>query len=159
MKRFWLIAFLLLTITGASQNTLEVDGEFISPEAKLSDVSWIIGHWRGNAFGGKVEEVWLPPFGNSIVGTFKLVKENTIVFYEILTISEENNSLVLRLKHFDAKLNSWEEKDNPLQFSLVKITPTKVYFNGLTFEKVSILEMNVYIKDKLTELKFNYHKV
>ncbi len=45
-----------------------------SPEATLEDVSWIAGHWKGEAFGGIAEEIWSPPLGDSMMFVFKLAK-------------------------------------------------------------------------------------
>jgi hypothetical protein len=134
-----------------------------SPKADLSAVSWLSGHWRGEAFGGLIEEVWAPALGNSMMGAFKLVVNNEVQFYEIETISEENNTLVFRLKHFHKNLKGWEEKDTTVDFMLVKATKDKVYFNGLTLEKVSDNEINLYVaiedNGDTTEEKFNYSRV
>jgi Domain of unknown function (DUF6265) len=128
-----------------SQNTLQLDSVQQSPKATLNDISWIEGHWRGEAFGGMAEEIWSPPLGNSMMGSFKLVVDNKVNFYEILTISEVEETLILRLKHFSEDLKGWEEKDEAVEFKLVKIEENKVYFNGLTFEKVNENELNIFV--------------
>lgn len=126
-------------------------------------IQWLSGHWRGEAFGGLVEEVWSPALGGSMMGAFKLVVENQVQFYEIETISEVNDSLIFRLKHFNKDLTGWEEKDATVDFKLVKVTDNKVYFNGLTIERISEKEINIYVaiehEGKTTEEKFNYNKV
>jgi hypothetical protein len=135
-----------------------------SPKATLNDVAWIAGHWKGEAFGGITEEIWTPPLGNSMMGAFKLLENGTVSFYEIETISEENGTLILRLKHFHSNLKGWEEKDETIDFPLVKIEKDKVYFEGMTFERISANEMNIYVvigEDETTgdEYKFNYKLV
>ena len=47
-------------------------------------------------------------------------------FYEICTIVEENNSLVLKLKHLNRDLTGSEEKDEVRAFPLAPLgsTPT-----------------------------------
>ena len=135
-----------------------------SPKAKIEDVAWIAGHWQGEAFGGITEEVWSPPMGDGMVASFRLVVEGKTSFYEIETITEENGSLILRLKHFGADLKGWEEKDEAIDFPLVKLEPHKAYFDGMTFEKTSEDEMNVYVLMKYDdgtekEMKFAYQGV
>lgn len=159
MKNY-LLFFMLFTLTTAiSQNTLTLNG-VKSPKASLHEISWIAGHWIGEAFGGITEEIWTPPLGNSMMGAFKLVENNEIKFYEIETISEENETLILRLKHFNSNLKGWEEKDETIDFPLVKIEHHKAYFEGLTFEKISDSEMNIYVvideNNGIKEYKFNY---
>lgn len=133
-----------------------------SPIANLDAVKWLSGHWKGHAFGGIIEEVWSSPVGGSMMGAFKLVVDNKVQFYEIETISEENETLIFRLKHFSHDLKGWEEKDETKDFALVKVTKNKVFFNGLTLEKVSDNEINIYVaieeKGLKKEEKFTYIK-
>ena len=169
MKKYILLGFLLfLSISlGYSQesfsNTLRIDSVKTSPPATLQDIDWIQGHWQGEAFGGIVEEVWTPPLGGSMMCAFKLVVNDEVRFYEIVTISEEKETLILRLKHFHKDLKGWEEKNETVDFPLVKVTSGKVFFDGFTFEKISDNEMNIYVvigeEGKEREAKFNYKKV
>jgi hypothetical protein len=144
-------------------NTLFLNDSIGSPKADLSNIEWIEGHWRGEAFGGITEEVWTPALGKSMMCTFKLVVNGEVNFYELVTISEEHGSLIMRLKHFHSNLSGWEEKDKTVDFKLVKVTKNKVYFDRCTFEKISDNEMNVYVViqngEQETETKFNYKKV
>ena len=133
-----------------------------SPEASLTVINWLQGHWVGEAFGGIVEEVWSAPLGGSMMGAFKLVVNNMVKFYELETISEEGKTLVLRLKHFGADLKGWEEKDKTVDFRLVKVAENKVFFDGFTIEKISDDEINMYVvianDKKKEEVKFNYRR-
>ena len=148
---------------GKFPNLMFLDDKQQSPRANLTAVNWLTGHWRGEAFGGLVEEVWSPPMGGSMMGAFKLVVESQVQFYEIETISQVNDTLIFRLKHFNKDLTGWEEKDKTVDFKLVKVTDNKVYFNGLTIERLSDKEINIYVaiehEGNTTEEKFNYKRV
>ena len=156
--------FLLLSLQCFGQqkfeNTLHFDEAAGSPKADLSSVAWIAGHWRGEALGGVVEEIWSPPMGGSMMASFRLVVNDQVKFYELETISESEGTLLLSLKHFSSNLHGWEERDETVDFRLVKVTDDKIYFDGMTFEKVSDEEMNVYViigdGDQEKETKFNY---
>ncbi|MEE9362124.1 MAG: DUF6265 family protein [Cellulophaga sp.] len=131
--------------------------------AKLKNIAWISGDWKGEAFGGITEENWSKPQGGSMMAAFKLIVENEVIFYEIEIIREVNNTLILQLKHFGKDLKGWETKDQTVDFKLKKITPNKVVFEGMLFEKVSDNEMNIYVDIKNDEgvveiTKFNYTK-
>jgi len=147
--------FILISLSCFAQsNTLE---------PKLENIAWIAGNWKGEAFGGQTEENWSAPSGGSMIATFKLIKDGKVSFYEIEIIREVNNTLVLQLKHFNNDLKGWETKDETIDFPLKKITPTKAIFEGMTFEKVSDNEMNVYVdikqgNGKIETVKFNYTK-
>lgn len=170
MNRYRLIIaplLLCLSLQGFArdtfENTLQFDEAAGSPKASLGAVAWIAGHWRGEALGGVAEEIWTPPMGGSMMAAFKLVVDDKVKFYEIETISEQDDTLILQLKHFSSNLHGWEEKDETVDFRLVKVTEGKVFFDGMTFERISDEEMNVYVRTgdegAAQEAKFNYRKV
>jgi len=160
MKKF-LILF-LISLTCEAQNTLSLEEGAESPKADLSQISWVEGHWRGEAFGGITEEIWSPPLGGSMMFSFKLVSDGVVQFYELGHIQEVNGTLLLQLKHFHGNLKGWEEKDETVDFKLVKIESNKVYFDDFTLEKVDDDEINVYViikeKESSQEVKFNYKR-
>jgi len=160
MKNYLALLLFIVSTTLISQNTLTLEDKD-SPAASINDVAWIAGNWQGEALGGITEEIWTAPLGKSMMGSFKLVVDEIVQFYELCTITEENESLLLRIKHFDKDLKGWEEKDQSIEFPLVKIEKNKVYFDGLTFEKINEDELNIYVifKDEgkeEVEMKFNY---
>lgn len=158
------LAVVAESIAQSSNTTTESttnDNQTLEP--KLENISWIAGNWKGEALGGVVEENWSTPSGGSMMATFKLIKDDKIVFYEIEIIREMENTLILQLKHFNNELKGWETKDETVDFPLKSITATKVVFEGMTFEKVNANAMNVYVdmkqKDGSIEvLTFHYRK-
>ena len=92
----YLLLLLCFDVLGSNEfpNLLFLKDKQESPAADLSAVKWLSGHWRGQAFGGLIEEVWSPPVGGSMMGAFKLVVDSKVQFYEIETISEENETLI-----------------------------------------------------------------
>ncbi|MEO1030973.1 MAG: DUF6265 family protein [Bacteroidota bacterium] len=163
MKTYFTIVLGLLTLVSQAQNTLKFDSEKGSPPATLEDISWISGYWKGQGLGGITDEFWSPPVGNSMMCTFKLVINNKVKFYELVTMVEEEGTLIKRLRHFTPKLVGWEEKDKPLEFKLVRIEDNRVYFDGFTYEKVNDNQMNIYVvlgdgKGSNKEMKFVYTK-
>lgn len=135
-----LFAALTLAFSGsaiAQESALETrvseDG-FESPEAQIADMDWLIGSWSGiGVRGAPASETWTAPVGGTMVGTF--IQHNdagAINFTELMYISEAEGSLVLRLKHFNPDMTSWEEKDEVEAYRLVAIEPCAAYFQGLT---------------------------
>jgi len=144
-------------------NTLSFTEDMTSPEANLEDVSWIQGHWKGEAFGGVTEEIWSPPLGDSMMFVFKLVANGSTQFYEIGGIRQIEETLIFQLKHFGNDFKGWEEKDETVDAKLVKIEKNRIYFDDFTFERVSDKEINIYVvveeKGEREEVKFNYKKL
>lgn len=154
--KYILILCFLFSLESTAQNEKQL-------EPKLENCAWISGNWKGEAFGGLTEENWSEPSAGSMMATFKLINDNKVSFYEIEIIREIENTLVLQLKHFDNDLKGWETKNETVDFPLKEITKDRVVFEGMTFEKVSDTEMNVYVDIENDEgdiqiVTFNYKK-
>lgn len=158
----FVIAFVIFSMCNAQKNTLQFPENGKSPKANLNQVSWIQGHWKGEAFGGITEEIWSPPLGDSMMFSFKLVSDGKVVFYELGGIRQVDDSLIFQLKHFGNDFKGWEEKDETIDAKLIKIEGNRVYFHQFTFEKISDTEINIYVvieeNGKTEEIKFNYRK-
>ena len=152
---------IILLVLAIGLNSFSQEKDTLEP--KLENIAWIAGTWHGEAFGGITEEIWSEPSGGSMMATFKLIVDEKVQFYEIEVIREIEDSLILQLKHFDSDLKGWETKNETIDFPLIEITETKVIFEGMTFEKISSNEMNVYVDiknddDTIETVKFNYKK-
>jgi hypothetical protein len=132
-------------LNAQQSKTLTFDSIVGSPSVQIEKLSWIAGSWQGEAFGAKTEEVWNPPSGGSMMGMFKLYSDNEVMFYELMTIRQTGTTILMQLKHFNNDLSGWEEQNETVDFKLVKVEEGIVYFDGLTFERVSENEMNVYV--------------
>lgn len=144
-------------------HTLKLDESGNMPSASVGDLAWMAGHWKGDFLGGTAEEVWTPPSGGSMLGMFKLVQSDAASFYELMTLVEENGSVILKLKHFNPDLSGWEEKGDHVAFPLVKLAENAAYFDGLTFERVSDDTLKGYLvmetADGPKEVAFTYRLV
>lgn len=160
---FTITSIIFICSASYSQNTLSYYDTVGSPKATLEVVKWIEGHWRGEAFGGITEEIWSPPLGGSMMCAFKLVVNGKVRFYELCAISEENESIILRLKHFHPDLKGWEKQEETRDFRLVKVTENAVYFDGFTFKRKTKDEIVLYVviknEGKVEEVEFNYKRL
>jgi hypothetical protein len=162
------LAFLLVAANTHAEeamtaNTLRLSPNQKSPAATIADMEWYAGRWTGTGLGGFNEEVWSPPRDGSMMGMYRMIKDGKPIFYELLLIAEENGSLALKLKHFHADLRGWEERDASLRFPLVAKRDGRIYFDGMTFERVGADRVKVYLaiehKDgKVEEATFEYSR-
>lgn len=110
----------------------------VSPPARIEQLSWLAGHWKGVGFGGEVVENISPAAGGQMMGAFYHLKEDgTLNFYEFFTFAEVDDTIVLRIKHFTPDLVGWEEKEDFVEFPLVAIEDRAVHFNRLSFVMTS----------------------
>lgn len=150
--------------TDETSQTLKLSSKDAMPKASIEDVAWIAGHWRGELFGGMGEEIWSKSFGGTMMGMFKHVVDGKVTFYELMTIVEASNSLILKLKHFNADLTAWEEKEETVDFPFVKISPTAIFFDGYTFQKIDENTIQCYLRTRkegqeVTEVDWVFRRV
>lgn len=166
IRRAVLILFLVSGYAAAqssqTEHTFKLDDPGQRPTATLADVSWLVGSWSGEGFGDTFEEVWNPPSAGSMVGMFKLLKDDQVGFYELMLIVEEEGSLSFKVKHFNDDFSAWEEKKEYVDFPLVGIDDDAIHFSGLSFYRVSDGEMYAYLvirnKQGTREEKLVYHR-
>jgi hypothetical protein len=120
---------------------------------KLSDLSFMMGLWQADWNGGLGEEHWSPPLGDSMVGTFRFVKDGKGRFYELMLIEQTTNGPVLRLKHFNPGLIGWEDKTQVYRFPLVECRAGIAIFeredmkSRLTYSRTSIQTLSVVLEE------------
>lgn len=118
-------------------HTVRLDPDGASPPARVEELSFLTGRWIGEGLGGEVEELWSAPAAGTMVGTFRLIREGSVVFYEFLALEAHEGTVALRIKHFDPGpgLPGWEERDGETLFPLVGVDEEGVRFSGLTFRR------------------------
>lgn len=135
LKPIVLAALAVLCATAASaQETRQRDKDAPAPQATIGQLDWLVGQWSGTGIGGApAHESWLAPVGGTMVGTFiQEDGESGIRFSEHIYLMEEEGTLVMRLKHFNADLTGWEDKEGMVTFRLAALEPCAAYFGGLT---------------------------
>ncbi len=113
------------------------------PKASADDLAFLAGNWRGESHGAMIEEAWLPPEEGNLTGVFRMTGEGRVQLVEIMTLTEEDDGLVYRLRHFDTALVPWKsEADGPMQSSsVVLIDEDSVRFE---FDEASGVEAITY---------------
>ena len=129
----------------------------------INIASWLVGFWKGEGIGGVCEEAWTEPVDGSMFGMFRFIKDGKPVFYEIMTMTETENGLSFRLKHFNPDLTGWEEKAETANFAPVKADENQILFEGLSYHKTGPDSMKVVVKSKdkdgsVKDLIFLYNK-
>jgi hypothetical protein len=120
------------------------------PSALVYDLRWIAGHWKGSGLGGRSEEIWTKPAGNSMQGMYRLMRGETVVFYELMAIVQQDTSVTLLIKHFEPDLTGWEERNEVERFPLIKLTKEAAYFEGITFWRMGKKHMRIFLAMRQT---------
>ena len=135
------------------------------PKAELSELGWLQGTWEGEGIDGAPSlEMWAAPTGGTMPGLFVQTDgKGGTLFSEYMQIAPDGESLVLRLKHFNADLTGWEEKDRTVNFPLVARDNGALYFNGLTYKREEVNRLIVAVRMRnadgtTSELIFRFRK-
>ena len=134
--------------TPMTTNTLKLDVGKLSEKATIRDMKKLSGTWHGEGLGGFVEEIYSEAKDGVMMGSFRFLDKGKTVFYEFILVSEENDTLAIRLKHYGADFTGWEEKDKNVLFSFVKKDGNRMYFEGQTFEFIGKRKLNIYVAIK-----------
>jgi hypothetical protein len=168
------IAIMLLVTASASADdrpamkTLTFEsGERTPASATICAASWLAGHWQWSGPDALSEEIWAPALDGTLMGSYRSIKGGKTAFYEMMLITEEQGSLVLRLRHFHPQdLRGWEQENGvAATLRLVQRDDAALYFDGLTFESVrpDLLRVHLRVVDpqsqQLSEKHFDYHKL
>ncbi len=118
------------------------------PRAELSELGWLHGTWEGEGVGGAPSlEVWTAPIGGAMPGIFVQTDgKGGTMFSEFMQIAPDGDSLVVRLKHFNADLTGWEDKDKTVNFPLIAREEGALYFNGLTYKREDADRLTVAVR-------------
>lgn len=170
-----LIPIAALALPMAVATTPVTAGESEQADAKpraaatLADLAWLEGHWVGTGIGGHpAGETFSYAGEGQMVGHFWQLDENGGVnFYELITVTPDEDSLVMRLKHFTADLTGWEEKpgETALNFPLRERSDTRWLFGPVTFTRPTPdrLEVSVQMRPRddgsPRTLEFSYRRV
>jgi hypothetical protein len=87
--------------------------------ALLSPLAFLTGRWVSDERTEVQEENWSPVIGSSMTGSFRIVKSGIAVFYEFWVVEVDEDRPVLKLKHFNANLAGWEEKNASTKMPLI----------------------------------------
>lgn len=137
--------------------------------ATLADLAWLEGQWAGTGIGGNpAGETFSYAGEGQMVGHFwQADGEGGIQFYELITVTPDGDSLLMRLKHFTADLTGWEEKpgDTALEFPLRERSDTRWVFGPVTFTRPSADRLDVSVRMRPRDdgtaqsLEFTYSRV
>lgn len=99
-----------------------------SPSAKISDLAWMTGQYKGDTGNGSLEENWAEPEGGSIASLVRSTGGGATTMIELIVVEEEGDSLTLRLKQWDPGM---EERAEGFQvMELIEIGDKKVVFKN-----------------------------
>ena len=66
-------------------------------------------------------------------------------FCELMYIQEIEGVLLLQVRHFNQDFTSWETQNESENFVLFRIDKNHIFFDGLTFKKVSEDELHIHV--------------
>ncbi len=147
-----------------TEHTVTLDDDEARYTVDIKQANWLVGTWRGNGFGGTVEEVWLPAAHGQMIGTFRHHRDDDAGFSEIMSLGEFDGQTLLRVKHFNPDFTGWETQEESVDFRFVNSEFRTLRFRGLTLVSPAPDRLEVYIAmrgsdGELREERLQYRRV
>ena len=121
--------------------------------APLDQLSFMSGIWKGSMEWGELEEFWSSPQGDNMMGTFRCVKNDKVLFYEFIVIEQSESGVpTMRLRHFDRGSIAWEDKEKPYEYPLVYLDKSKAIFESpdkktrLMYERINADQLKAILE-------------
>ncbi|MCI0751689.1 MAG: DUF6265 family protein [Flammeovirgaceae bacterium] len=115
-------------------------------KATVADLAFISGNWVTSMKWGDMEENWSAPVGNSMMCSYRCIKDGKVTFYEFIVIENSETAPVMKLHHFAPGNVAWEDK--PYEYPLVSLQK-----NIAIFESSDKKEQMSFIRDSDETLK------
>lgn len=127
MKKSILLLGSLLVLTAAPLLSHDAAAE----ESLLDQLDWMTGRWVIESDGQYIEETWGPAREDAMVGSLRWARNGKVWLYELMSIEEEDDQLVFRLRHFERNLKPWKsEAEGPLTYALQNYGEKQVSFEN-----------------------------
>lgn len=108
----------------------KIAGNKAPEKVSLEELAFMSGHSRGELDGGISDEHWSEPAGDSMMGTYRYIKDGKVQMYEMMAIEQTASGPVLHLKHFNPNLEGWEEKTKVWNYPLARFSPGNAVFES-----------------------------
>jgi hypothetical protein len=104
-------------------------GTTAAPAARIDQLAWLAGQWRGEGTpADRIDGFLLPSSGGGMVGVFRRVRGGQVTSHALATVDQAGDSLVLRTKIFDSMVRGRESQEAPSPQKLVSLSPDEVRF-------------------------------
>lgn len=101
----------------------------VQAKPTLNDFAWLAGRWQG-AWGPRIaQQVWMPPKGGVMSGTFQEVENDSTLVIELFTMVQKPDGIKLYFRHFTSTLAPWEAS-TPTVLNLTSSTPKSIEFDN-----------------------------
>lgn len=130
---------------------------------QIKDLHFISGVWVMQHEWGDMEENWSAPMGNSMMGSFRCVKDGKPLFYEFMLIEQTDSVPVMYLRHFNPRSIAWEDKEKPNVYPLSVLEKNKAVFEQadkklrLKFVRKDEQHLTITLDEEGRETVFDLH--
>lgn len=101
--------------------------------------------------------------GNSMMGSFRCVKDGKPLFYEFMLIEQTDSVPVMYLRHFNPRSIAWEDKEKPNVYPLSVLEKNKAVFEQadkklrLKFVRKDEQHLTITLDEEGRETVFDLH--
>lgn len=97
--------------------------------AKLADLGWLEGRWRGDWGPRIAEQVWMAPKAGLMLGVFRLIEGDKPLVIELFSMVQRPDGINFYFRHFTSELVPWEKSDATM-LNLASMDGKKIDFEN-----------------------------
>lgn len=106
----------------------------------LADLDWIQGSWQELSGGDDVrEEHWSRALAGTMVGMFRWSVGEDLRFYELIALEEQDEEILMLIRHFDRGFRAWEAADSPVVLGLIRLHDKEAHFQTRAGEIINLV--------------------
>jgi hypothetical protein len=105
--------------------------------ATTNAFSWLAGRWEGRMTGaaGVADVIFAPPAGGVITGMMRLVRDDTVLVVELISLVDSPSGVEMRFRHFSSSLESYEPTFKQNMRLTTHATDRDVFENAVAYDK------------------------
>ena len=113
----------------------------------IDDLAFMTGHWTRTTDGVHVEQVFLAPEAETIVGLQRRTQDGATLVSYFFIIQQTEDGIICRFEHFENDYTTYEDRTGtgPRTFALVRGGPSSATFEERTPDG------SLYLRYRLTE--------
>ena len=121
-------AFLLFQRSSSGQDKPAAPEKSVAIKAKIADLAWMSGVWRGKDERSEYEETWSTVANGSIIGMFRSGAGDKSTFFEFETLTQEGDEVILRIRHYREKMTDADAA--PQVWGIARLSANEVLFES-----------------------------
>ena len=112
----------------------------------VEDLSWLSGHWVATHGDLRFDDVYSEPRNGSIMGMFRVVQDDVVRTYGIMSFSDTEDGVLYRYRRMTPDLAPLEKLGHVIERPLLRIKGKTAIFKDMRIELINRNKMHLSLE-------------